>query len=206
MGRLPIVSAIAALAALTSLGGGICASQTLAATTASSKAQAVGYAEAGSTTTTQVAASRGVLTTVTVDGVNLTSNGGGLTAVSAESLALLKAAHAQKKKAELLVGNFDGSIGDFSPAIGDRLLGSAAHITGVVDKLTAEVTTHRWDGITVDLENLTDKHPAALTSLVSMLNAKLGLGKSEAYSRAILKDSSPRTAEMVVANVSRGLR
>ncbi len=28
----------------------------------------------------------------------------------------------------------------------------------------------------------------------------------EAYSRAILKDSSPRTAEMVVANVSRGLR
>jgi len=127
MGRLPIVSAIAALAALTSLGGGICASQTLAATTASSKAQAVGYADAGSTTTTQVAASRGVLTTVTVDGVNLTSNGGGLTAVSAESLALLKAAHAQKKKAELLVGNFDGSIGDFSPAIGDRLLGSAAH-------------------------------------------------------------------------------
>ena len=72
--------------------------------------------------------------------------------------------------------------------------------------MTAEVTTHRWDGITVDLENLTDKHPAALTSLVSMLNAKLGLGKSEAYSRAILKDSSPRTAEMVVANVSRGLR
>ncbi len=31
-------------------------------------------------------------------------------------------------------------------------------------------------------------------------------GVIEAYSRAILKDSSPRTAEMVVANVSRGLR
>lgn len=172
------MSGLAALAAATTLSVGICSSPTLAATSTGSKAQVVGYAEAGSTTAKQVAASRGVLTTVGVDGVNLTSNGAGLTAVSTDALALLQTAHTQKKKAELLVGNFDSSIGDFSPAIGDRLLGSPAHITGVVDKLAAEVKTHGWDGITVDLESLTDKHPAGLTALVSTLNTRLGAGKS----------------------------
>ncbi|WP_241895908.1 glycosyl hydrolase family 18 protein [Jatrophihabitans sp. GAS493] len=140
--------------------------------------QVVGYAEAGATTTAQLAASRGALTTVGVDGINLTSNGAGLTAVSTESLTLLRAAHAQQKKAELLIGNFDDAIGDFSPAIGHRLLESSAHIASVVNDLAADVKAQGWDGVTVDLESLTGKDTPGLTSFVSRLNSSLGTGKS----------------------------
>lgn len=162
------------------VGGGLtsCQAVTAPGPTAATGHQVVGYAEAGSTTTAQLAASRGVLTTVGVDGVNVTSDGAGLTPVSRESLALLRAAHAQKKKAELLVGNFDGTLGDFSPTIGDRLLGSPTHITTVVNTLASEVKAHGWDGVTVDLESLSARNPGGLTDFVAKLAGRLGADKS----------------------------
>lgn len=142
------------------------------------KPPVVGYAEAGSTTTAQIAASRGVLATVGVDGVNVTSSGAGVTPVSTDARRLLTTAHAQRKKAELLVGNFDGDLGDFSSAVADRLLGSPAHIATVVDRVASEVEARGWDGVTVDLESLTDRHPAGLTDLVTHLKKRLGPSKS----------------------------
>lgn len=138
----------------------------------------VGYAEAGSTTTHQLDASRGSLTTVGIDGINVTADGSHLSAVSPETLSLLEKAHARGEKAELLVGNFDAKLGDFSPAIGDALLSSEANITAIVDALVTEVSAHGWDGVTVDLESLTDRHPAGLTRLVSKLKARLGADSS----------------------------
>ncbi len=59
---------------------------------------------------------------------------------------------------------------------------------------------------TVDAD-LSDFETANFERLTRELEgAANGITDKEAYSRAILKDSSPRTAEMVVANVSRGLR
>ncbi|GAA4266947.1 glycosyl hydrolase family 18 protein [Frondihabitans peucedani] len=176
--RLAVTAAITAAALL---GGGLVASQALAATPstpAKARLQVVGYAEAGSTTAKQLQASSRAVTTVGVDGINVTSNGSGLTPVAPEALSLLESAHAQKKKAELLVGNFDGALGDFSPAIGDRLLGSPANITTVVNRLASEVKAHGWDGVTVDLESLTPRHPAQLTDLVAKLKWRLGASKS----------------------------
>lgn len=142
------------------------------------RVQVVGYAESGATTTAQLDASKGALTTVGVDGINVTADGTSVTDVSDEALALLKDAHKRSTKAELLVGNFDSDLGDFSPAIGDVLLGSSANIDAVTDALAADVKQQGWDGITVDLESLTDKHASGLTRFVSELNTKLGQGKS----------------------------
>lgn len=137
----------------------------------------VGYAEAGGTSDARLARSTAV-TTVGVDGVNVTADGAGVTPVSAEALHLLRRAHAAHRDAELLVGNFDGDLGDFSPAIGDALLGSRAHVDAVVAALRQEVVRHGWDGVTVDLESLTDRHPAGLTRLVSRLKTALGPHRS----------------------------
>lgn len=138
----------------------------------------VGYAEAGSTPTSRLDASQAALTTVGVDGINVQADGSSLSPVSAEALALLKAAHARHEKAELLVGNFDAAFGDFSPVVGDALLGSTTNIDSVVAGLAAEVKKHGWDGVTIDLESLSPDHPDGLTSLVSKLDAALGAGKS----------------------------
>ena len=134
----------------------------------------VGYAESGSTTSTQLTASSGELSVVGVDGVNVTRDGAAVTPVSAEALQLLHEAHARHRSAELLVGNFDDRIGDFSPAIGDALLGSPSNIDSVVAQLAAEVQKHGWDGVTIDLESLSGRHPAGLTRLVTELQHRLG--------------------------------
>jgi len=66
-----------------------------------------------------------------------------------------------------------------------------------------------WDSAFISI-GLARVHPdrarAELSPLFDAQWASRLVPHIEAYSRAILKDSSPRTAEMVVANVSRGLR
>jgi len=69
---------------------------------------------------------------------------------------------------------------------------------------TREVTGQATTKSRIELDAFTDK-PSGTGQAVVRLADHL-LQYFEAYSRAILKDSSPRTAEMVVANVSRGLR
>lgn len=138
----------------------------------------VGYDEAGSTSAKQLAATKGVATTIGIDGVNVAPTATHIDAVSPAALADLARAHAQGQKAELLVGNFDGSIGDFSPAIGDRLLGSSLHRQKIVAALKAEVAIHGWNGVTIDLESLTPTYPKQLTQFVSQLKAALGPSKT----------------------------
>jgi spore germination protein YaaH len=140
--------------------------------------QVVGYAEAGSTPVSRLDASRKALTTVGVDGINVGPDGASLSPVSSEARSLLQAAHARGEKAELLLGNFDAGLGDFSPRIGDALLGSPAHIDAVVSQLGDVVEKGGWDGVTIDLESLSPKYPSGLTSLVTKLHSALGPGKS----------------------------
>lgn len=137
----------------------------------------VGYAE-WSTTVAQLDASAEALTSIVVDGVNVAADGSTVSAPSQEALTLLAQAHDRGERAELLVGNFDEALGDFSPEITDALLGSGANVDRVVDQLVAEVERHGWDGVTVDLESLTGAHPEGLTTLVSRLDEALGEGRS----------------------------
>jgi spore germination protein len=132
-----------------------------------------GYADDG-TTAHQITASSAALTTVAVDGVNLTSDGAHISSVSREQLATLVAAHHRHKRAELLLGNFDETIDDFSPTLGARMLRSSARRAAVVAALADEVTRHHWDGITVDLESLTAADAPGLTAFVRALHLALG--------------------------------
>lgn len=132
-----------------------------------------GYAD-WATTTDQVVASAEAMTTVAIDGVNLTADGSGLSAVTPEDLALLAQAHTGGQRAELLIGNFDSTLGDFSPAIATALLSSPENIDGVVALLSTEVTTNGWDGVTVDLESLNRADAAGLTRFVRALAKALG--------------------------------
>jgi spore germination protein len=133
-----------------------------------------GYAVAGETTSEQLAASSAPLSMVGVDGVNVTMDGADITPLDSGALALLKGAHDRGKRAELLVGNFDGEVNDFSPRIGDELLGSAANRASVISRLVAEVRTDGWDGITVDLENLKARDRDGLSALIHDLKPALG--------------------------------
>ncbi|GAB2978056.1 glycosyl hydrolase family 18 protein [Frigoribacterium salinisoli] len=173
--RAPVV----ALAAAVLLGATACtplpasrASDDPDAPTGDPTFSVVGYAE-WSTTEAQLDASASALTSVVVDGVNVAADGRTVSAPSQEALTLLARAHDRGERAELLVGNFDEELGDFSPAITDALLGSGANVDHVVEQLVAEVERHGWDGVTVDLESLTGAHPDGLTTLVSRLGAAL---------------------------------
>ncbi|MBM7027113.1 glycosyl hydrolase family 18 protein, partial [Clavibacter zhangzhiyongii] len=140
--------------------------------------EVVGYAEGGSTPVSRLDASAAALTSVVVDGVDVTADGRGVGAPSAEALAVLRQAHARGERVELLVGNYDEALGDFSPGISDALLGSTANVDRVVRQLAAEVARSGWDGVTVDLESLSGAHPAGLTRFVSGLEAALGSTRS----------------------------
>lgn len=130
--------------------------------------EVTGYAEDG-TSGSIVAREAHALTTVGVDGVTLHSDGGSVTAVDGGVRQLETAAHGQGLRAELLVSNYDESIGDFSPQIGSRLLRSPAHRRAVVDQLSDLVVKQGWDGITVDLESLREKDGPGLSAFVDLL-------------------------------------
>lgn len=153
-----------------------------ASATPTSTFRVTGYAEAGDTTPRQLAASSGALTMVGVDGVNLTANGDGISPVSASALSLLHESHRLGTSAELLVGNFSAELGDFDDTLAEKMFASPDHLASVVSAVASEVTSSRWDGVTVDLEGLNGWGAAAhtrddnvgLVSFVRALKAAMG--------------------------------
>ena len=89
-----------------------------------------GYIEQG-LSSSSIDRSAAALTTVGVDGVNLVSVGDRATATAPSALTLLTRAHTDGLRGELLVGNFDNSINDFSPKIAAALLDSTANMGSV---------------------------------------------------------------------------
>lgn len=181
------IIAILVAAALAVAGGG--AAIAVGSAEADSTPLAVtGYADA-ETTNAQLLKSSPAMSTVVVDGVNLTADGSGITSVTEEAIASLETAHRLGKRAELLVGNFDATIGDFSPAIAQELFSSDANIDAVVAALDKEVKLHGWDGITVDIESIGKADAAGLSSFVRELNTELAENKSVAVCITATTDS-----------------
>jgi spore germination protein YaaH len=132
-----------------------------------------GYAEQGtalSVGNTDAAA----LTTVGVDGVNLDNTGDQVSTPSKSALALLAGAHADGLRAELLIGNYDNAINNFSPQIAADLLDSSTNISTVASALAGFVSSEGWDGITVDLESLTPQDSSGLVNFVTTLRHDVG--------------------------------
>jgi spore germination protein len=113
------------------------------------------------------------LRTLGVDGVALAASGRSMGKPSAGSLKLLRRAHHDGLRAELLMSNFDGKVGDFSPKIGSRLLRNSGHRAHVSNQLARVVRRQGWDGITVDLESLRKGDRVGLTKFVRELQAKM---------------------------------
>ena len=138
-----------------------------------------GYVEAYSTTAKTLASRSKKLTSVGIDGINFTADGGAITAVTDEAYALLEQAHRTKDRAELLVGNFDDELGDFSPGIAANLLDSPANQQATASALAEEVRAHGWDGIQVDLESLESivekdgGYTDRVTAYLALVRAKL---------------------------------
>lgn len=117
------------------------------------------------------------ISVLAVDGINLAA-AGEFTAVSDDTLAQLDAAHAAGLPAELMVGNFDAELDDFSEKLAWTTFSDGRATTEAVDAVVAIVEEQGWDGVSVDMESLTARDTAALTSFVTGLRASLGADKT----------------------------
>jgi spore germination protein len=136
----------------------------------------LGYIESGD----ELAALRRnlpALSSVGVDGINITSSGAAVSAVDPGGRKMLAVAHRAGKRTELLVGNYSDSIGDFDPAAAHRLFTSASNRRTVIAALVAD-TRSGWDGIHLDFESLGPADISGLTRFTTQLRAALPAHKS----------------------------
>ncbi|MEU7061831.1 glycosyl hydrolase family 18 protein [Streptomyces sp. NPDC046197] len=135
------------------------------------------YQEEGDATSV-IDASAAALSRVGVDGVNINSQGTKVTSPSSDARAQLARAHSLGLKADLLIGNFSESLGDFDEAAANRMLSSTANINAVVSTLSSAVASQGWDAVTIDLESLQARDTAGLTKFATALKKALPAGKT----------------------------
>lgn len=148
-----------------------------------------GYGTASAATLKALARDTAAIDTVGISGVSLTAEGGGVAASSEEALAILKKAHADGKKAELLMNNIDQAKGDFSAEIATKMLSSEANREFVISGLAGEVEHGGYDGVQLDLEYLSAANSDDLVSFVSELRA--ALPAKATISMALMASTSP---------------
>jgi spore germination protein YaaH len=123
-----------------------------------------------------------------VDGVELTADADGVTAVPDAARPVLVAAHRHGDTAELLVSNYSDALGDFDPALAHRMLTSPAHRRHVAADLARVLRRQGWDGIQVDLESLTGHDRTGLSAFVRAL--RTALPSRAAISMAVMAETS----------------
>ena len=102
---------------------------------------------------------------------------------------MLVATHRAGKRAELLVGNFSGALGDFDPVAAHRLFASASHRRAVIAALVADAHDG-WDGIHLDFESLHGTDRAGLTRFTTELRSALATRKS--LGMAVMASTTPQ--------------
>ncbi|MEP9365347.1 glycosyl hydrolase family 18 protein [Nocardioides sp. CN2-186] len=113
------------------------------------------------------------ITTLSVDGVLLHSDGAGVDAPDGDAKRLLRAAHHHGLTAELLVSNYSDALGDFDPHANHRLLSDDDHIAAVAARVGRFVRTQGWDGVNVDLERVRKGDGAGLVRFVQAIQAAM---------------------------------
>lgn len=132
-----------------------------------------GYSVAGDQALKSLSKDKGALDTVGISGVSITPEGQGVAASSDAALKLLKQAHADGLKGELLVNNIDQTKGDFSAEIATKMLSDESNRQFVIAGLAAEVEHGGYDGVQLDLEYLSAANADDLTSFASELRQTL---------------------------------
>ena len=113
--------------------------------------------------------SASAITTVGVDGVSLTKSGGGVSTPDADARRALAVAHQNGLQAEILINNWDNSLGDFSTAAAHKLLSDPDKIWKVTSKIAGFVSSQGWDGVSVDLEALKRSDASGLVGFMHAL-------------------------------------
>ena len=140
-------------------------------------------------------ASAAAMTTLAIDGVNFAPSSvsvvlqrQGVSAVEPSALELLEHAHEKGLRAELMVGNFDNELGDFSADLAAEALTSSGRATAV-DEVVELVEKQGWDGVNIDIEAIDGDEAGGVTLFARELESALGPAKS--VSIAIPLKSSP---------------
>jgi spore germination protein YaaH len=124
----------------------------------------------------KIRSSATTLTTVGVDGVDLSADGRRVGTPDAGARRALVVTHAEHLSAEFLVGNFGRH--DFDERRAYRLLSSPTAISSVVATLVGAESSQGWDGISVDLEALRARDRAGLVDFLAALRAAMPSGGS----------------------------
>jgi spore germination protein YaaH len=167
--RVTVVMAATALGAAWLIPGAAAAPATKLAVTA--------FQEVGDPNSL-ITRSEAAITTVGVDGADLTRDGTGVHPPNGKALAAKRVVQQDGLRAEFLVGNWDDRINDFSPAIASRLLTSSANEANVARVLASDVQRQGWDGVSIDLESLAAVDTAGLVGLLDALRTDLPSTKS----------------------------
>ncbi|MDO9380802.1 MAG: glycosyl hydrolase family 18 protein [Nocardioidaceae bacterium] len=146
---------------------------TLTGTAPAPRLEVTGYAVPGDAAA--VTRDAAALTTVGVDGVNVSASGRQVGRPDAAARALRDRAHREGLRAELLVGNYSERLGDFDPVAAHRLLAAPANRRRVAARLAATVRGG-WDGVQVDLESMGQGDRRGLTAFVAELRRRLPRG------------------------------
>jgi spore germination protein YaaH len=109
------------------------------------------------------------LTTLTVAGIGITPDGGGVAAPDRDLRRLLGTAHEEGLRAELLLSNYSNALEAFDPRAAARLLSSPARTDRVARRVAGFVRRQGWDGVNVDLERVRKADADGLVRLLRRL-------------------------------------
>ncbi|WP_244927719.1 glycosyl hydrolase family 18 protein [Nocardioides sp. W7] len=113
------------------------------------------------------------LSTLTVVGATITSDGRRLDPPPGDSVRLGRQARREGLRSELLLSNYSNRLGDFDTRAAGRLLRSRANVRRVARQLARAVAAGGWDGVNLDLEALRPAHGPGLVRLAAELQRRM---------------------------------
>ena len=163
-----------------------------AATTEHARPVVEAYAESGDDAAARVRAATEHAATIGIDGVTLTEDGTGLSALPDGVDAVARTASRGGAVTELLVSNYSESLRDFSPETGTALLGDADTRERVARDLAALAAEHHLDGVQIDLESLRAQDRAGLVAFAAAVETAVHeeIGADAPVSMAVMASTS----------------
>lgn len=118
------------------------------------------------------------LATLGIDGVGITPDGRDVALPGRQLRHLVRTAHANGLRAELLVHNVSEVTGDFDPAAAAALLRHPRRIRAVATSLASFVADDGFDGVQIDLESMSRKDGPGLVRFAEELQARMAPEKT----------------------------
>jgi len=118
------------------------------------------------------------LATLGIDGVGITPDGRDVALPDGQLRHLVRTAHENGLRAELLVHNVSEVTGDFDPKAAAALLRHPRRIRSVAAQLASFVAADGFDGIHIDLESMSKEDGPGLVRFAEELQARMAPEKT----------------------------